>query len=71
MQRINKLYPIPLSKLFDQQDMDVIGPLPIILKRNWYIIIIVEYLFKWQKAKAISETNALNIANFLYQNIIC
>ena len=31
----------------------------------------VEYLFKWQKAKVISEANALSISNFLYQNIIC
>ncbi len=31
----------------------------------------MKYLSKWQKAKAVTEANALNISNFLYQNIIC
>jgi len=31
----------------------------------------VEYLSKWQEAKAVSEANTLSISNFLYQNIIC
>jgi len=51
--------------------VDVVRPLPIILKGNQYIIVAVEYLSKWQEAKAVSEANALSILNFLYQNIIC
>ncbi len=51
--------------------MDVIGPLSITSKGNQYIIVVVEYLFKWQEAKVVSEANALSISNFLYQNIIC
>ena len=45
--------------------------MPIIPKENRYIIVAVEYLSKWQKAKAVSEANALSISNFLYQNINC
>ncbi len=71
MQRINELHPIPPSRLFNRWGVDVVGPLPITLKGNQYIIVVVEYLFKWQKAKAVSEANALSISNFLYQNIIC
>src|SRR6266542_4257945 len=71
MQKINELHPIPPSRLFDRWGVDVVGPLPITLKGNQYIIVAVEYLSKWQKAKAVSEANALNISNFLYQNIIC
>jgi len=71
MQKINELHPIPPSRLFDRWGVDVVGLLPIILKRNQYIIVTVEYLSKWQEAKAVSEANALSIANFLYQNIIC
>ncbi len=71
MQRINKLYPIPPSKLFDRWKVDVVRPLPIMPKGNQYIIVAVEYLFKWQEAKVISEANALSIATFLYQNLIC
>ena len=51
--------------------MDVVGLLPITLKGNQYIIVAVEYLSKWQEAKAVTEANALSISNFLYQNIIC
>ncbi len=51
--------------------MDVVGPLSITPKGNRYIIVAVEYLSKWQKAKAVTEANALSISNFLYQNIIC
>src|SRR6266542_2865725 len=71
MQKINELHPIPLSRLFDRWEVDVVGLLPIIPKGNRYIIVAVEYLSKWQEAKAVQEANALSISNFLYQNIIC
>src|SRR6266542_142006 len=71
IQRINELHPIPLSRLFDRWEVDVVGPLLITPKGNRYIIVAVEYLSKWQEAKAVSEANALSISNFLYQNIIC
>ena len=51
--------------------VDVVELLLIMLKGNWYIIVAVEYLFKWQEAKTVSEANTLSISNFLYQNIIC
>src|SRR6266508_4143720 len=71
MQKINELHPIPPSRFFDRWGVDVVGPLPITPKRNQYIIVAVEYLSKWQEAKAVIEVNALSISNFLYQNIIC
>jgi len=46
MQKINELHPILPSRLFDQWEVDVVGPLPIILKGNQYIIVAIEYLFK-------------------------
>src|SRR6266498_983072 len=71
MQKINELHPISLSRLFDRWGVDVVEPLPSTPKGNQYIIVAVEYLFKWQEAKAVSEANALSIVNFLYQNVIC
>ena len=47
MQKINELHPISPSRLFDQWGVDVVGPLLITLKGNRYIIVAVEYLFKW------------------------
>src|SRR6266498_762199 len=71
MQKINELYPISPSRLFNRWGVDVVGLLPITPKGNRYIIVAVEYLSKWQEAKAVTEANALSISNFLYQNIIC
>src|SRR6266498_2812333 len=71
MQKINELHPISPSRLFNRWGVDVVGPLLITLKGNRYIIVAVEYLSKWQEAKAVTEANALSISNFLYQNIIC
>ncbi|SRR6266542_356649 len=71
MQKINELHLISLLKLFDQWEVDVIGLLPITPKGNQYIIVVVEYLSKWQEVKTISNANALTISNFLYQDIIC
>ena len=71
MQKINELHPIPPSRFFDRWGVDVVRPLPITPKGNQYIIVAVKYLSKWQKAKAVTEANALSISNFLYQNIIC
>ncbi len=71
IQKINELHPIPLSRFFNRWKVDVVGPLLITSKENQYIIVAVEYLSKWQEAKAVSEANALSISNFLYQNIIC
>ncbi len=71
MQKINELHPIPPSRLFDRWGVDVVRSLLITPKENRYIIVAVEYLSKWQEAKAVTEANALSISNFLYQNIIC
>src|SRR6266540_1719465 len=71
MQKINELHPISPSRLFNRWGVDVVGPLPITPKGNRYIIVAVEYLSKWQEAKAVTEANALSISNFLYQYIIC
>ena len=71
MQKINELHLILPSRLFDWWKVDIVEPLLIISKGNQYIIVAVEYLSKWQEAKAVSKANALSILNFLYQNIIC
>ena len=51
--------------------MDVVGPLPIMQQQHRYIVIAIDYLSKWQKAKPLKEATASNIANFLYYEIIC
>src|SRR6266498_3216216 len=71
IQKINELHPISPSRLLDRWGVDVVRPLLITSKGNQYIRVAVKYLSKWQEVKAVAEANALSIANFLYQNIIC
>ena len=47
MQRINELHLISPSRIFDRWGVDIVGPLLITPKENQYIIVAMEYLFKW------------------------
>ena len=51
--------------------MDIIGPLPVTISGNRYIIVIVDLFTKWIEAGALQEANALSIADFLHREIIC
>ena len=50
--------------------MDVIGPLPLTLAGNRYIIVAVDFLTRWVEAEALPEANAQAIADFLHKDII-
>ena len=50
--------------------MDVIGPLPLTLLGNRYIIVAVDFFSKWVEAQALPEANAQAIADFLHRDII-
>jgi hypothetical protein len=59
--------PVP----FYQIGIDVMGPLPITLKENRFIVVAVDHFTKWPEARAMKEINAQNVAAFLYTEIIC
>src|SRR6266540_5196667 len=71
IQKINELHPISPSRIFDRWGVDVVGSLPIMQQQNCYIVVAVDYLSRWQKAKLLKEAMASTIANFLYYEIIC
>ena len=50
--------------------MDVIGPLPLTLLGNCYIIVAMDFFSKWVEAQALPEANAQAIADFLHKEII-
>ena len=61
---------LPISPL-EKWGIDYIGPIaPMSTMRNQYIIIAVEYLTKWAKAKAIKAADAKYTAIFLHESII-
>jgi hypothetical protein len=65
------LQPIPVGDPFYQIGIDIVGPLPKTKRENKYIVVATDYLTKWPEAKAIPEATALQVANFIYDEIIC
>jgi len=47
----------------------MVGSLPITQRGNKYIIVAVEYLSRWQKAKPVPKANAKETSEFLYSLI--
>jgi len=69
--RIEPLHTIPVEQPFDRIGMDFVGPLPETARGNKYIIVAMDYLTKWPKAKALPDAKALSATNFFYEEIIC
>ena len=61
------LHPIPVHpKIFHQVGMDLIGPLPVTVQGNRYILTITDYFSKWAEATALPDMSANGIARFLF-----
>src|SRR5947209_19410366 len=65
------LHPIKIGQPFDHIGIDFVRPLPETKQGNKYIIVAIEYLTKWSKAKAILSKYAEIITLFIYEEIIC
>ena len=69
--RNNELHPISLHSPFYQVGIDFVGPLPITLKGNRYIIVTIDLFTKWSESRAVAEANASQVSQFVYEEIIC
>ena len=67
----NELHSIEVKEPFYQIGIDIVGPLPITERNNRYIVVAIDYFTKWPEARALSETNAKQVSNFIYEDIIC
>jgi len=47
------------------------GPLTIIRKGNWYIIIAIDYFTKWLIAEVLKKAITKAVSSFIYRRIIC
>ncbi len=65
------LHPIQVGQPFDRVGMDIVGPLPVTLRGNKYIVVATEYLTKWPEARAIPDAKAASVVSFFYEDIIC
>src|SRR6266508_4936895 len=67
----NELYTIKIKEPFYQWGIDIVGPLTETSRGNKYIVVAIDYFTKYPEARALANANARNIANFLYEDIIC
>src|SRR6266498_2857741 len=67
----HKLHSIEMKEPFYCIGIDIVGPLLITGSRNRYIVVAVDYFTKWPEAKAIKHANAEEVAEFIFEEIIC
>ena len=67
----NELHPIQVKAPFYQIGIDIVGPLPKTSKGNKFIVVVVDYFTKWPEAKAIPAATSKEVADFIYEDIIC
>src|SRR6266498_4290334 len=67
----NELYSIKIKEPLYQWGIDIVGPLTETSRGNKYIVVAIDYFTKYPKARALANANARNVANFLYEDIIC
>jgi hypothetical protein len=48
-----------------------VGPLKLTSTKKRYIIVATDYFTKWPEARAIEKADAVTVAWFLYEEIIC
>src|SRR6266540_359760 len=67
----NELHSIKIKEPFHQWGIDIVGSLTETSRGNKYIVVAIDYFTKYPEARALANANARNIANFLYEDIIC
>src|SRR6266542_648596 len=67
----NELHSIRIKELFYQWGIDIVEPLTETSRGNKYIVVAIDYFTKYPEARALANANARNVANFLYEDIIC
>ena len=64
------LQPIPAGEPWDQVACDVIGPFPVTISGNKYIIVFQDRLTAWPEAFPTATTDAVILAQLLLDNIV-
>src|SRR5260363_61542 len=69
--RKEPLHPIQIGHAFERVRIDLVEPLPLTAKNNCYIIVATEYLTRWPEARAVPDTSANTLAQFIFEEIVC
>jgi len=60
---------IPISEIFNVWGINFMGPFPSFFFGNLYILIVVNYVSKWIKVKAIRTNDAMVVLDFVRTHI--
>ncbi|MCO5585566.1 hypothetical protein L7F22_039501 [Adiantum nelumboides] len=64
--------PIMIALPFEKRGIDYVGPITLTSRHGTaYIIVAIDYLTKWSKARAMRSDDARTTANFLIDHVIC
>ncbi len=66
-----ELHPIPVTDVWKQIGIDLIGPLPETPRGHKYIITATDYFTKWPEAAPLLDKTAVGVANFLFSTFCC
>lgn len=69
-QRTAPLQPIKIGMPFERVGMDILGPLPVTITGNKYILIISDYRTKWPEAACLPSIEAPRVAKAFFDLII-
>ena len=62
---------IPVKAVFERVHIDFVGPLPITIRGNRYILNMVDALSGWVESVATQDKSAATVAKALFTNIFC
>src|SRR6266496_1398526 len=61
---------VPMD-IFEQWGIDIVGPLPQTEDGYRYIVVAMDYFFRWSEARPLTHANIWQVAKFIYEEIIC
>ena len=61
-----QLHLMPVTDVWNQIGIEIVGPLPETVRGNKNIITVTEYFSKWPKAGPLSDKSAVGVANFMF-----
>ena len=58
-----------LIEPFERWSLDFVGPITLMSRKKWYILVCTDYVTKWVEAKAHYQANEQSVVDFLFEEI--
>ncbi len=67
----NRKRTIVLMNIFEQWEIDIVRPLSQMKDGYRYIVVAIDYFFRWPEVRPLTHANTRQVAKFIYKEIIC